>query len=68
LGIVRDAYFYGKPVGAVNSGKAGISAAGVAPLDQPGVFVSSDAASAFIDTFEGGLKTFKFLNRFPVDA
>ncbi|KAH0559365.1 hypothetical protein GP486_004120 [Trichoglossum hirsutum] len=64
--IVTDGFRWGKPIGALGSGKAALSAAGV--NQGPGVFVAdSSSLNSFVTSFEGGLKTFKFLDRFPLD-
>jgi catalase len=64
--ILTDGYRWGKPIGALGSGKSALQATGV--NQGPGVFVAdSGSLNGFITSFEGGLKTFKFLDRFPVD-
>ncbi|KAL8322667.1 hypothetical protein RB597_008399 [Gaeumannomyces tritici] len=63
--LVLDAYRWGKPVGAL--GSAADALAGVGVPDGDGVFKGSDAA-ALVRNFTTGLKQFKFLDRFPVDA
>jgi len=67
--IVRDAYNYGKPVGSVGVGRAGLVAAAVV-TDATGVYVTDRFSmdSSFVSDFERGLKTFKFLDRFPIDG
>ncbi|KAJ3528619.1 hypothetical protein NMY22_g9334 [Coprinellus aureogranulatus] len=61
--ILRDAFNYGKPVGAVGDGKTGFDS--VTP-GRPGVyFVNSVGELA--NKIEEGLKTFKFTDRFPLD-
>ncbi len=67
IDIVRDAFFYGKPVGAVGEGgRTALDVAGVPQQD--GVFITSAVNGSFIDDFEGGLKQFKYLDRFPLDS
>jgi catalase len=66
--IVRDAYNYGKPVGAVGTGgKAGFDSAGV--QTGKGVYTIDrfSNSTSFVTDFESGLKVFKFLDRFPID-
>ena len=67
--IIRDAFNYGKAVGAIGSGYQGLSKAGVA-ADGLGVYVLANSAGStgnFTASFEQGLKQFKFLARFPID-
>ena len=64
--IVRDAYNYGKPVAAVGAGSAGFQSAGVS--NGKGVYTARSADDSFVNQFEGGLKQFKFLERFPIDG
>jgi catalase len=72
--IVRDAYNYGKPVGAIGTGgKAGFDSADVPTGDGVytiGGFSNStySNSTSFVSDFENGLKKFKFLNRFPIDG
>ncbi|KAL0563453.1 hypothetical protein V5O48_018613, partial [Marasmius crinis-equi] len=70
LSIVRDAYFYGKPVASIGQSSAFANAIG-APGDtlsqQPGVFVANATTDEFMNSFEAGLKQFRFLDRFPAD-
>lgn len=61
--ILRDAFNYGKPVGAVGNGKAGFDS--VSP-NQSGVYFVNDV-NELANKVEEGLKTFKFTDRFPVD-
>ncbi|RPA98544.1 catalase-domain-containing protein [Choiromyces venosus 120613-1] len=66
--IVRDAFLYGKPVAAVGTGKSAFDVSTIA-CAQDGVYcVDNNGVNGLPDTFEGGLKTFKFLGRFPIDA
>ncbi|KAI9786582.1 MAG: hypothetical protein M1839_006131 [Geoglossum umbratile] len=65
--IVTDGFRWGKPIGALGSGKSALPASGV--VNGPGVFTAdSSDLPKFVTTFEGGLKTFKFLDRFPLDS
>ncbi|KAF9255095.1 catalase-domain-containing protein [Marasmius fiardii PR-910] len=68
--IVRDAYFYGKPVAVVGQSSALMAAVGSSVqnvFEQPGVFVTNSTGGDFIDGFEDGLKQFRFVDRFPLD-
>jgi len=67
--IVRDAYNYGKPVGGVGAGRASLITAAV-DINGTGVYVIDKFSkdSSFVSNFETGLKTFKFLDRFPIDG
>lgn len=62
--IVQNAYDYGKPVGALGSASTVFQTANI--LEGPGVYFSNSSATLLTD-FEAGLKTFKFLERFPLD-
>ncbi|KAL7271725.1 hypothetical protein RUND412_005493 [Rhizina undulata] len=65
--LLRDAYWYGKPIGAIGTGQNGITAAAVGKDD--GVIISnSSSVDTFVDSFEAALKTFKFLGRFAIDS
>jgi catalase len=70
LQILIDGYRWGKPVGALGSAVPVIKVAGITTT--PGVFTSTNTTagdvSSFVTAFEGGLKTFKFIDRFPVDS
>ncbi|PWW74710.1 catalase-domain-containing protein [Tuber magnatum] len=67
-GIVRDAFLYGKPIAAVGNGKAAFDVSSIA-CAQDGVYcVDNSGLGGLPDTFESGLKTFKFVGRFPLDA
>lgn len=61
LQIVQDGYRWGKPVGAVNRNTAAFRAADI-PVRTPGVYTGVGA-----EDLEEGLKTFKFMDRFPLD-
>lgn len=65
LNIVRDAFYYGKPVGSFGTGKAGLNAASI--HQQAGVYQGTASIPEFVTSFEAGLKQFKFLDRFPID-
>ncbi|KAF9254211.1 catalase B [Marasmius fiardii PR-910] len=66
--IVQDAFFYGKPVAAIGKGKAAFEATTPTLTDKdPGVFIANEVRKDFLEAFEGGLKKFKFTERFPMD-
>jgi len=68
LQIVQSGYRWGKPVAAIGTGSAAFAAAGI--NGGPGVYVTTGAAITvgnFTPQLEAGLKTFKFLDRFPLD-
>lgn len=65
LQILTDAYRWGKPVGALGGASVAIQAASIAT--RPGVFSGSDITK-FVADFEGGLKVFKFIDRFVLDG
>jgi catalase len=64
--ILQDGYRWGKPVAAVGSASAAFSAAGI-EAGTPGVYGGSDVG-ALGDALKKGLMTFKFLDRYPLDA
>jgi catalase len=66
LQILQDGYRWGKPVGVLGTSTSVLKLAGVTTT--PGVFSStaSDVAS-FVKEFEGGLASFRFVDRFPID-
>jgi len=64
LQILTDGYRWGKPVGALGSASVAIKAASITTT--PGVFTGTDV-SQFVADFEGGLKVFKFIDRFALD-
>ncbi|KAF2477978.1 catalase-domain-containing protein [Lindgomyces ingoldianus] len=66
LQILESGYRWGKPVGAVGSGKEAFGNAGI-EAGTPGVYAVGDA-STLANSLEAGLKTFKFLDRFPMDS
>lgn len=65
--IIRDAFLYGKPVGAIGDGSAGFQISSIKA--QAGVYIddANTSAQKVVDQFEEGLKTFKFLDRFAKD-
>lgn len=66
LQILEDGYRWGKPVGVVGSGSIAFSAAGI-PTGTAGVYTASSAAD-LVSSLDAGLRTFKFLDRFPLDS
>ena len=64
LQILQSAYVFGKPVGALGSANTVFQMVGI--MESPGVYFSNSTAVLLSD-FEAGLKTFKFLDRFPLD-
>ena len=67
LQIVQDGYKWGKPVGVVGSGSQVFSAAGV-QAGTPGVYAfGANGTASIVDQLAEGLKTFKFLDRYPLD-
>ncbi|KAE8441775.1 catalase A [Mollisiaceae sp. DMI_Dod_QoI] len=65
LQILTDGYRWGKPVGALGNTSSVLQLAGATTT--LGVFMGTDVES-FVTSFGGGLKTFKFIDRFPVDS
>lgn len=67
LQIVQDGYKWGKPVGVVGSGSQVFSAAGV-QAGTPGVYAfGANGTASIVEQLSEGLKTFKFLDRYPLD-
>lgn len=64
LQILQDGYRWGKPVGVVGSSRVAFRAAGI-QAGTLGVYAGS--ATEIVNNLKEGLKTFKFLDRFPVD-
>lgn len=66
--ILIDGYRWGKPVGSLGSASAAFKSTGIKTSSQPGVYVEKgNDVNDFVNLFEGGLKTFKFVDRFPLD-
>lgn len=66
LQILTDGYRWGKPIGTLGSSSSVLKLAGV--TTESGIFKSpAGDLSTFVKNFEGGLKVFKFIDRFPVD-
>lgn len=63
--LLLDSYRWGKPVGAMGSAGAAFAQVGVPTT--PGVFANQTDVNTMVTSFEGGLKQFKFLDRFPID-
>ena len=63
--ILQNSYKWGKPVAAFASRSEAFDAAGI-EAGTPGVYTVSDSES-LANSLEEGLKTFKFLDRFPLD-
>jgi catalase len=67
LQILQDGYHWGKPVGVLGSGKTAFDAAGI-QTGTPGVYeFASGETSKVVDQLAEGLRTFKFLDRYPLD-
>jgi catalase len=68
LQILQDGYHWGKPVGVLGSGNTAFKAAGI-QAGTPGVyeFGNSTDMSAVVEKLAEGLRTFKFLDRYPLD-
>lgn len=64
--ILIDGYRWGKPVGAVGAGSAALAMVGIPTT--PGVLTAGAADVEGLATqLEDGLRTFRFLDRFPLD-
>lgn len=68
LQILQDGYHWGKPVAVLGSGET-FNAAGI-QAGTPGVyhFNATDDVSSVVGKVSEGLHTFKFLDRYPLDA
>lgn len=64
--ILIDGYRWGKPVGAVGTGSAALAMAGIPAT--PGVITNVMDVEALAAQMEDGLRTFRFLDRFPLDT
>lgn len=67
LDILVDAFRFGKPVGAIGKGVAALKAAQVS-TEREGVYVAKSIGDKFVKSVKEGLRTFKFLDRFALDA
>ncbi|KAK7038825.1 hypothetical protein VNI00_010455 [Paramarasmius palmivorus] len=65
ISIVRDAYYYGKPIASVGSATQVITT--FAASTEPGLYTANSTEGDFLNEFESGLKQFKFLDRYPID-
>jgi catalase len=63
--ILTDAFRFGKPVGSLGSARSALQSGGISGT-APGVYTSRNAAE-LAKQLEDGLRTFKFLDRFPLD-
>lgn len=64
--ILIDGYRWGKPIGAVGTGSAALSMVGIPAT--PGVITNVTDVETLATQMEDGLKTFRFLDRFPLDT
>lgn len=67
LEILGDAFRFGKTVGALGKGGSALDAAGISQKRE-GVFVAKSVGDEFVKGLKEGLSTFKFLDRFALDA
>jgi catalase len=66
--ILIDGFRWGKPVGSLGSASAAFNITGINTSNQPGVFAEKGSnVNDLVNLFKGGLKTFKFVDRFPLD-
>jgi catalase len=66
--ILIDGYRWGKPVGSLGSASVAFNITGINTSNQPGVYAEKgNDVDDFVNLFKGGLKTFKFVDRFPLD-
>lgn len=65
LQILQDGYKWGKPIAAVGEGSGSFKVAGI-EAGTPGVY--EGAIGELGEKLTEGLKTFKFFDRFPLDA
>ncbi|KAK7041614.1 hypothetical protein VNI00_009204 [Paramarasmius palmivorus] len=65
MSIVRDAFYYGKPIASVGSASQVMGT--FAAASQPGIYMTNSTDGDFVDNFESGLKQFKFVDRYPMD-
>jgi catalase len=63
--ILHDAYRFGKPVGSLGSGSLAFKETRI--TSGPGVYRVDDATGV-VESFKGGLATFKFVDRFRMDG
>jgi catalase len=67
LKILNDAFRFGKTVGALGKGESVLAAVKIS-TKREGVFVARSVGAEFVNGLEEGLRTFKFLDRFALDA
>lgn len=67
LEILTDAFRFGKVVGAIGKGQSVLTAAKIF-TKRDGVFVAKSVGDEFGEDLKEGLRTFKFLDRFALDA
>ncbi|KAJ5198502.1 uncharacterized protein N7498_007619 [Penicillium cinerascens] len=65
--ILGDAFRFGKTVGALGKGGSALDAANISQKRE-GVFVATSVGDEFVNGLKEGLRTFKFLDRFALDA
>jgi catalase len=63
--ILENGYRWGKPIGAVGSSHQAFGAAGIETAT-PGVYAVNSVAE-LVKSLDAGLRTFKFMDRFPLD-
>ncbi|CAN9157437.1 catalase-domain-containing protein [Alternaria alternata] len=66
LQILQDGYRFGKPIAMLGSSNNTAFSAAAIEASTPGVYSSSDM-STVVDQLSEGLRTFKFLDRYPLD-
>jgi catalase len=67
LQILQDGYHWGKPVGVLGSDNTAFDVAGI-QAGTPGVYeFTSNDSSVIVNQLSEGLRTFKFLDRYPLD-
>lgn len=69
LQILQDGYNFGKPVAVAGASNKTLTAAGLV-ANTPGVFTFATASdtAAIVTQISEGLRTFKFLDRYPLDG
>lgn len=64
--LLLDSFRWGKAVGSIGSAGAAFTQVGIPST--AGVFANVTDVETLVQQFEGGLATFRFLDRFPVDS
>lgn len=64
--ILLDGYRWGKAVGSLGTGGVAFTQTGIPAT--AGVFINATSVETLVQQVEGGLATFRFLDRFPIDA